>query len=297
MIPALRMLSGIVQDKETRTKEIMMMMGLKGSAYWCSWISFYFIIYTFNCIIITIIIDGMNVFPYSNPGLISLYFWLFGLSCLTFTIFMSVFFSKSRSAVLVGIPIFLGTYFVSFAVDDALMSTSKKAGASLLPYVAFSLGTTVITNLKTGQKGMNLDNSDYEVFKFTHGLYFAMIVIDIVYMGILAAYLKAVWPNEWGVKKPWYFLFTSNFWCSKKGRVNQGISEKVEWGDAFEPEDHNLETQKENGKAMIVRGLVKKFDEKVAVDGLNLDIYEGQIFGLLGHNGAGKTTTILCSLG
>jgi ATP-binding cassette subfamily A (ABC1) protein 3 len=43
---------------------------------------------------------------------------------------------------------------------------------------------------------------------------------------------------------------------------------------------------------MIVRGLVKNFAGKVAVDGLDLDIYEGQIFGLLGHNGAGKTTTI-----
>ena len=30
----------------------------------------------------------------------------------------------------------------------------------------------------------------------------------------------------------------------------------------------------------------------VAVDGLNLNMYEGQITALLGHNGAGKTTTI-----
>ena len=29
-----------------------------------------------------------------------------------------------------------------------------------------------------------------------------------------------------------------------------------------------------------------------AVDGLDLDIYKGNITGLLGHNGAGKTTTI-----
>ena len=31
---------------------------------------------------------------------------------------------------------------------------------------------------------------------------------------------------------------------------------------------------------------------RVAVDGLNLNMYEGQITALLGHNGAGKTTTI-----
>lgn len=31
---------------------------------------------------------------------------------------------------------------------------------------------------------------------------------------------------------------------------------------------------------------------KVAVDNLNLELYEGQIMALLGHNGAGKTTVM-----
>lgn len=39
-------------------------------------------------------------------------------------------------------------------------------------------------------------------------------------------------------------------------------------------------------------GLTKHFGNKVAVDHLNLEIFEGEIFGLLGVNGAGKTTTI-----
>ena len=33
-------------------------------------------------------------------------------------------------------------------------------------------------------------------------------------------------------------------------------------------------------------------DRKVAVAGMSLDMYEGQITALLGHNGAGKTTTM-----
>ncbi|CUS02873.2 ABC transporter related [Candidatus Promineifilum breve] len=44
--------------------------------------------------------------------------------------------------------------------------------------------------------------------------------------------------------------------------------------------------------------LTKQFGDQVAVDRLNLDIAEGEVFGFLGPNGAGKTTTIrmLCSL-
>lgn len=43
---------------------------------------------------------------------------------------------------------------------------------------------------------------------------------------------------------------------------------------------------------MVVRGLRKHFDNKTAVDGVDMEMFRGQIFALLGHNGAGKTTTI-----
>ena len=44
--------------------------------------------------------------------------------------------------------------------------------------------------------------------------------------------------------------------------------------------------------AIEIKGLTKKYKEKVAVDSLNLNINQGELFALLGTNGAGKTTTI-----
>ncbi len=40
------------------------------------------------------------------------------------------------------------------------------------------------------------------------------------------------------------------------------------------------------------RGLVKKYGDVVALDGLDLSVPEGAVYGLLGPNGAGKTTTV-----
>ena len=49
---------------------------------------------------------------------------------------------------------------------------------------------------------------------------------------------------------------------------------------------------------IVIRDLVKDFGDVKAVNGLNLEIRKGEMFGLLGPNGAGKTTTIsmLCGL-
>ena len=44
--------------------------------------------------------------------------------------------------------------------------------------------------------------------------------------------------------------------------------------------------------ALFCEGLVKRYGDVVAVDGLDLTIHAGECFGLLGPNGAGKTTTV-----
>jgi ABC-2 type transport system ATP-binding protein len=47
------------------------------------------------------------------------------------------------------------------------------------------------------------------------------------------------------------------------------------------------------GENMIhTENMTKRFKETLAVDGLNLDVKEGEVFGFLGPNGAGKTTTV-----
>jgi ABC-2 type transport system ATP-binding protein len=67
------------------------------------------------------------------------------------------------------------------------------------------------------------------------------------------------------------------------GDITEIRAKKVLSEDIYDPDGES---------AIIIKDLVKEFGEVTAVDGINLDIKKGELFGLLGPNGAGKTTTI-----
>jgi ABC-2 type transport system ATP-binding protein len=49
--------------------------------------------------------------------------------------------------------------------------------------------------------------------------------------------------------------------------------------------------------ALVIRGLAKRFGDKIAVNGVDLDVPLGSFYGLVGPNGAGKTTTLSMATG
>jgi len=51
------------------------------------------------------------------------------------------------------------------------------------------------------------------------------------------------------------------------------------------------------GKILSLKGLTKWYGEKLVLDDIDLDVYEGQIIGYIGPNGAGKSTTVKIMLG
>src|SRR3954452_25588971 len=57
-------------------------------------------------------------------------------------------------------------------------------------------------------------------------------------------------------------------------------------------------TPQPDGAAVRAEGLRRQFNETTAVEGLDLEVTKGEIYGFLGPNGAGKSTTVrmLCTL-
>ncbi len=63
------------------------------------------------------------------------------------------------------------------------------------------------------------------------------------------------------------------------------------------PQEGTVTVRDVNPPALAIRGLVKRFGQKVAVAGVDLDVPAGSFYGLLGPNGAGKTTTLSMAVG
>jgi len=143
-----------------------------------------------------------------------------------------------------------------------------------------------------------------------------MQVIDFLLFLFLGYYLQNVLPHEFGIRKPFYFICTKNYWCgSKKNENGKNLNQNIEILEDEEgrssqkkmikpvekhkKNDSNFESEdlyKDKTKpddALRIENIVKIFgDGKKAVDNVSLNFYKDEIFALLGHNGAGKTTLI-----
>jgi ABC-2 type transport system ATP-binding protein len=78
---------------------------------------------------------------------------------------------------------------------------------------------------------------------------------------------------------------------------NEAMTNTTLHADAVIPRSA-VQSRRRRMPAITTEGLVRSFDGVTAVDGLDLDIRQGEIYGFLGPNGAGKSTTVrvLCTL-
>uniref|UniRef100_A0A671G641 ABC transporter domain-containing protein n=1 Tax=Rhinolophus ferrumequinum TaxID=59479 RepID=A0A671G641_RHIFE len=178
------------------------------------------------------------------------------------------------------------TFLTFYSVVILLMCLVFFAKASLVPKLNISCSV-----LGIGIKWSNIF-SPITVENFVFANVLGMFFFVAVLYGLVAWYIEAVFPGEYGVAKPWYFFLLRSHWCGKKPK---GKNETKQFNDTTESK--YFESEPTDLVAGIqLQHLYKEFrvekTTKIAIRDLTLNLYEGQISVLLGPNGAGKSTTL-----
>uniref|UniRef100_A0A667ZNY8 ATP binding cassette subfamily A member 3 n=1 Tax=Myripristis murdjan TaxID=586833 RepID=A0A667ZNY8_9TELE len=162
--------------------------------------------------------------------------------------------------------------------------------------INFSFMISAFFSRGTGIQWSNLFDSVTVDDDFSLAQVLGLLLFDAVLYGLVAWYMEAVFPGEYGVPLPYYFLLLPSYWSSspRMALVNEKEeeedAEKALKGEFIEEEPAGLVS------GVKIKHLAKEFKvgnkTRQAVRDLTLNMFEGQITVLLGHNGAGKTTTL-----
>ncbi|XP_070818876.1 phospholipid-transporting ATPase ABCA1b isoform X2 [Chaetodon trifascialis] len=289
-------LKSVVYEKEARLKETMRIMGLNNGILWFSWFISSLIPLLISAGLLVLLLKKGNLLPYSDPGVVFLFLGSFAVVTIMQCFLLSTAFARANLAAACGGIIYFTLYlpYVLCVAWQDYIGFGAKVFASLLSPVAFGFGCEYFALFEeqgVGIQWKNLVSSPLEEDDFSLRTAITIMYFDSFLYGVLTWYIEAVFPGQYGIPRPWYFPFTKSYWFGEKdGKSNKvPLSQKGNAGAVcIEEEPAHLEP------GVYIENLVKVYrhGKKLAVDGLTLGFYEGQITSFLGHNGAGKTTTM-----
>ncbi|EAT39839.1 AAEL008386-PA, partial [Aedes aegypti] len=289
----------ITVEKERQLKETMKIMGLSSWLHWSAWFVKCILLLMVSISLITALLcanlttnSELAVFEYSDWSAVWIYLFVFSITSICYCFMMSTMFSKANIAAgLSGLIwfIMIVPYNIVFANYDSIALPAKLA-LCLFSNSAMSFGFMLMMRHEGTSSGLQWSNLFEPVTvddDLSVGYTMVMLLVDALLYLLVALYIEKVFPGEFGVGEPWYFLFTKKFWAGKAISSHPISTSCVTDDDALEPEP----VDKIAG--IQIRNLRKEYDKKkIAVSGLSLNMFEDQITVLLGHNGAGKTTTM-----
>ncbi|XP_058870789.1 phospholipid-transporting ATPase ABCA1-like isoform X2 [Acipenser ruthenus] len=287
-------IKGVVHEKEARLKETMRIMGLSNGTLWISWFISSLLPFLVSAALLILILKRGDILPYSDPAVIFLFLATFATATILQCFLISTLFSRANLAAACGGIIYFSLYlpYVLCVAWRDHVTFTMRIFASLLSPVAFGFGCEYFSLYEeqgVGIQWSNLGSSPVEGDRYSFSTSILLLLVDAVIYGLATCYIEAVFPGQFGIPKPWNFLFLRSYWFGESlSDVPLSIPPTNKEEVCLEAEPSHLPL------GVSIQNLVKVYSSgaKLAVNGLNLNFYQGQITSFLGHNGAGKTTTM-----
>ncbi|XP_030067809.1 phospholipid-transporting ATPase ABCA3 [Microcaecilia unicolor] len=303
---SLNIARAVVHEKEKKLKEYMRMMGLSNWLHWSAWFLMFFLYLLVSVFFVTLLFCVQMskqgaVLANSDPSLVFVFLTVFSISTIFFSFMISTFFSRANVAAAASGFLYFFSYIPYFFISPRydLMSHSQKLASCLISNVAMAMGAQLIGMFEgkgTGVQWADLMKPLSVDDNFTMAHVLGMLLLDSVLYGLVAWYVEAVFPGEYGVPQPWYFFLTPLYWCGTPRTVLGREKEEAEDPEKALKREFFEEEPTDLVSGVKIKHLSKVFKmgkkSKEAVRDLTLNMYEGQITVLLGHNGAGKSTTL-----
>ena len=240
----------MVVEKESRSKEVMKIMGMGEGTYFLSYFVEFFVVNIIYCFAVGFIARLMF---YQIPYMVLvLYLWLFGLNVFALAFFCQSFMDTTRLALIVSCLIYCLMLFVSAAVYDDNIKKLYKTIAALLPPVNLLLGAFTLGQFEGMFYPFHTKDITKNYLNYSMSTCYIMFTADFFIYLFLGYYLQNVIPHEYGVAKPWYFLFLPSYWCgdccSKNSNKKSGNENKTIKFSGKKKELSNESLHIENGK-------------------------------------------------
>lgn len=299
--PCINTVKLIALEKERQLKEAMKIMGLPGWMHWAGWFVRSIIYLSIMISIIVIILkvywvrdSQAAVLTYSSWTVVWIFLFTYSLATISFFFMMSTFFANANQAAAVAGLVWFAFYLVYIFVRNSNLEFYQIVFLGFFHNTAMSLGCHNILRYEATGEGVQWNNviRPFSVDSaLTLGSVMAMLMMDAVCYLLIALYVEQIRPGVYGVPQPWNFLWTKIFWVGSKSHESLNFAQ-LRSTDYAKP-DNFEDTRKIKQSGIQIRQLRKQYSARmVAVDSLNLDMFENEITVLLGHNGAGKTTTM-----
>jgi hypothetical protein len=188
LIPLYYITSKLAEEKESKSREGMKMMGLKDSTYFLSWMTTYTVIIFGMCLLITFMVS-FNTFRQSNKFLIFIMNFIYGISLFGFAVVVVAVLPTQRSSSLAVSLLHVVTFFVVFAIQSPDIGASVKIALSIFPNVGMALSIFDLFHFEVQSSGLSMSSANiwYANYTYTAGL--LMLSFNVVFYLIIGLYL------------------------------------------------------------------------------------------------------------
>ena len=207
----------MVLEKEKKVKEGLKIMGLTEGIYFLS----YFLQYSVISLIDSAINAAIFLLLFTRiPYLVFFFiFFLFSLNIFALAFFFQSFINKAKESLILSMLLYFVMFFLSFLVVNDDASYNMKMGLSVFPPVTIYLGIILLGKFESHFRTFYLKDILYTFTNYSVLIMFIMLIADLLIYFFLGYYLQNILPHDYGVRKPWYFIFTKSFWGCKKKKI------------------------------------------------------------------------------